>query len=393
MGIVIDKDLCIGCGACVGSCGNGALEMHGDGYALVNDNCVLCGMCVDACPVGAIRSEKDGGEDDISSHHGVWVFAQQTGGEILPVAFELLGKGRELADSLGEELTAVCFGHLVKDPEKLIRSGADKVLLADDEKFAFSMDIPFAELLTELIRERKPSIVLFGATGFGRSMAPRVAATVKTGLTADCTILEIDPETKLLRQTRPAFGGNLMATIICPNTRPQMATVRPGVMPALSPDPSRKGTIEKIDASRVEDGEVKLIETVTEAGGDNITDYDVLVVAGKGIGSKKNMQYVKRLAELLGGNYGVSRPLIDAGWAEYKHQVGQTGCSVAPKFLLSLGVSGAIQHLAGIGGAKTIVAVNTDPDAPIFNAAHYAVVGDCVEFAKEMIAKLERKRD
>jgi len=391
MGIVIDRDLCLGCGACVGSCPNEALELGGDGKAAVRDNCIACGMCVDTCPVGAISREQEAAGDGVGTFRGVWVFAQQSEGAILHVAYELLGKGRELADQLGEELTAVCFGEKIRDPESLIRAGADRILLAEDPKLAFSMELPYAKLLTDLIRQRKPAVVLYGATAFGRSMAPRVAASVGTGLTADCTILEIDPETNLLRQTRPAFGGNLMATIICPNTRPQMATVRPGVMPALSPDESRKGEIERLTDFSVENGMVTLLNTISEISGDNITDYDVLVVAGRGIGSKKNMKYVMRLAQLLGGNYGVSRPLIDAGWAEYKHQVGQTGCSVAPKILLSLGVSGAIQHLAGIGGAQTIIAVNTDPEAPIFHAAHYAVVGDCVEFMMDMIAELESR--
>ncbi|MBQ7255061.1 MAG: electron transfer flavoprotein subunit alpha [Oscillospiraceae bacterium] len=391
MGIVIDKSLCIGCGTCLGACGSGALEMTDEGFAAVNDQCVMCGMCVDACPVGAIELKKDVGDNDISAYHGIWVFAQQSEGEILPVAFELLGKGRELADSLGEALTAVCFGSNVKNPEKLIHAGADSVLLADDASLAFPMDLPYADLLTNLIHERKPAIVLYGATAFGRSMAPRVAATVGTGLTADCTILEIDEETKLLRQTRPAFGGNLMATIICPNTRPQMATVCLGVMPALEPNTARTGNIERLQIKPQQFDAVKLLNTISEITGDNIIDYDILVVAGKGVGSKENMKIVKRLAELLGGNYGVSRPLVDAGWAEYQHQIGQTGCSVSPKLLISVGVSGAIQHLSGIGGAQTVVAVNTDPDAPIFGVADYAIVGDCIEFMQEMIAQLEEK--
>ena len=389
MGIVIDRSLCVGCGACVNACGSGALELSGEGFAVPNDKCVLCGMCVDACPVGAISLQKDGEANDLSAYHGIWVFAQQSEGNILSVAYELLGKGRELADALGEELTAVCFGSGVKNPESLIHAGADRVLLADDPALAFPMELPYAALMTELIRSRKPAIVLCGATVFGRSMAPRVAAELRTGLTADRTVLEIDEEAKLLRQTRPAFGGNLMATIICPNTRPQMATVRPGVMPAPAPDAARKGEIETVPFTSPKDEAVKLLRTIREDAGKKLTDYDVLVVAGKGVGAKKNMKTVKRLAELLGGEYGVSRPLVDAGWAEYPHQVGQTGCSVAPKLLISLGVSGAIQHLAGIGGAKTIVAVNSDPDAPIFGVAHYAIVGDCLDFAKELIAKLE----
>ena len=392
MGIVIQKDLCIGCGACTGACGAGALEICADGYAVVNDSCVMCGMCVDACPVEAISLEKEDNGGDISAYDGIWVFCQQSAGKVMDVGYQLLGKGRELADAMNTKLTAVVFGHNLQNLESLIHAGADAVLAADDEKLAFCMDIPYAELLSKLIRERKPSAILYGATAFGRSVAPRVAANVQTGLTADCTVLEIDPETKLLQQTRPAFGGNLMATIICPNTRPQMATVRPGVMAAMTPDTSRKGEIEYVTEIPVTDAAVTLLKAVSEAGGDNITDYDVLVVAGKGVGAKKNMKVVKRLAELLGGTYGVSRPLIDAGYAEYKHQVGQTGCSVSPKLLISVGVSGAIQHLAGIGGAETVIAVNTDPEAPIFNVAHYAVVGDCLDFMKAMIEQLEAKQ-
>ena len=389
MGIVIDKSLCLGCGACTGCCGNGALEIGPEGYAVVNDACVMCGMCVDACPVGAITLETEEAETAVSN--GVWIFAQQNEGKVLDVAKELLTKGRELADSLGEPLTAVVFGSKVENLQDLIAVGADTVLYADDASLAYPMDLPYAGLLTKLIQKKKPSIVLFGATMFGRSVAPRVAAALQAGLTADCTMLEIDPETRLLRQTRPAFGCNLMATIVCPNSRPQMATVRPGVMAAAEPDYTRKGTIEYVTDIPAADGAVQLVRAMKEAAAEKLTDYNVLVVAGKGVGAKKNMKYVKRLAELLGGSYGVSRPLVDAGWAEYSHQVGQTGCSVSPRLLISVGVSGAIQHLAGIGGAETIIAVNTDPEAPIFHAAKYAVVGDCVEFMQKMIAQLEAK--
>ncbi len=390
MAIRIDRDICAGCGSCVGSCPNGAISLQ-DGKAVISDGCVSCGMCVTACPLDAISSVREGDGRETALCDGLWVYAEQRDGVIPEVAYQLLGKGRELADAMGTELTAVVIGSGLKELDSLIQRGADRVLAVDAPEFGTPLELPYSEALIQLIRERRPAAVLYGATAFGRAMAPRVAAALRTGLTADCTMLDIDPDTGLLRQTRPAFGGNLMATIICPEARPQMATVRPGIMKALESQPDRKGVIEYAgDVSLPElCGAVKLLSTENEAAGDNIADYDILVVAGKGIGSKKNMKYVKRLAELLHGNYGVSRPLIDAGWAEYPHQVGQTGCSVSPKLLISLGVSGAIQHLAGISGAERIVAVNTDPDAAIFNVASYAVIGDCVEFACQMIAKLE----
>ena len=239
--------------------------------------------------------------------------------------------------------------------------------------------------------ERKPEIILYGATAFGRELAPGVAVRLQTGLTADCTVLDIDPATGLLQQTRPAFGGNLMATIECPRHRPQMATVRPGIFAAPQADAlhAERGRITQVALADAWQPSVR-VDAIEHAGAtDVITDADVLVVAGRGIGSKKNLAVAQRLADALGGKLGCTRPLVESGWLEYWHQVGQTGVSVSPKLLISLGVSGAIQHVAGTGGAQTVIAVNEDPDAPIFGSATYRVVGDCVEVARELTARLQ----
>jgi len=256
------------------------------------------------------------------------------------------------------------------------------------EEGAKGVEEAYAAALCRLISREKPEIVLFGATMFGRSLAPAVAAGLRTGLTADCTVLSIDKETGLLHQTRPAFGGNLMATIICPKHRPQMATVRPGIMKALEPDEKRTGEIltagEKAEAV---DG-FKLLEILKAEKTESIRDAKVIFDCGRGIGSKKNLKLVKELCDRLGASYGCSRPLVDTGLCEYPHQIGQTGCTVAPDVLVCLGVSGAIQHLAGISQAKLVIAVNNDPDAPIFAAAHYKVVADCMDVVKDLLQGL-----
>lgn len=389
-GLKINGDKCIGCGICVKSCAAGALYVDNN-KAEVNDACILCGLCTDSCPLGALSIEKELTEEiDLAEYSGIWVFAEQRMGQVLPVVYELLGKGRELAAFKGCHLTALLFGkNAAQKAQKLIAFGADRVLLCEDASLDDSLEEKYTELLDMLINKHKPEILLFGATGFGRSLAPRVAARVRTGLTADCTILEIDRETGLLRQTRPAFGGNLMASIICPNHRPQMATVRPGVMTACEPDNSRAGEVVAVSPPKAAMTGVELLENVLTPAAESIADAQLIVSAGRGIGSQKNLALVRELANLLGGSFGVSRPLVDIGWSEYKHQIGQTGSTVAPKLLITCGISGAIQHLAGISGAKTIIAINSDPDAPIFSIAHYKVVGDCAEILKELISNLK----
>ncbi|WP_293814473.1 electron transfer flavoprotein subunit alpha [uncultured Parolsenella sp.] len=417
-GLVVTAEKCVGCRRCERVCANAGIEVV-DRKAHVLDGCVSCGMCVDACPVGALSIEKDAAGIDLSEYENIWVFAQvDSAGAVLPVAYELLGKARELADERGCELVAVLgepSGAGAADDDEatadaataadaakadanvldLLAAGADEVIRTRDERLAENDAEVYAAWLCDLARERKPEVILYGATNFGRELAPRVAVLLQTGLTADCTILEMDTEKGLLQQTRPAFGGNLMATIVCPSHRPQMATVRPGIFPAPEPREVRSVVVEDVPLAEGVERRVRVLSR--EAGGANgsIADADVLVVVGRGVGSKKALAPVRRLVELLGERLGCkveigcTRPIVEAGWLDYSHQVGQTGVSVAPKLLLSLGVSGAIQHLAGISGAQTIVAVNDDPDAPIFGAAQYKVVGDCHAVVDELIEKLE----
>ena len=442
-GLHIDAAKCVGCGKCLRACASGGIELVGEKphrAARPTDSCILCGMCVETCPFGAIEivrpktAERGGGAGaeaggaegvagstpSLADYCNVWVFAQMDGAEPAPVVFELLGKGRELADAKGCRLVALLglgagetgdgredtatdtAGADVEsapaaDPatstiiSRLIACGADEVLLCRGERLAHHDAEAYGAWICGLVEERQPDILLFGATDFGRELAPGVAARVRTGLTADCTVLAIDPATGLLQQTRPAFGGNLMATLVGPDHRPQMATVRPGVLPAPVPDPARRGVVTQVPLPDLGEPRVRVVETLATSVRDTVTDAKTLVVAGRGIGSQKNLPLMQRLADLLGGKLACTRPLVEAGWCEYWHQVGQTGCSVAPKLLVSVGVSGAIQHLAGIGGAQTVIAVNTDPDAPIFGMSDYNVVGDGVEVARELVALLEAR--
>ena len=321
-----------------------------------------------------------------SDYQGVWVYCEQFRGQLRSVSLELLSQGRQLADELNCMLTAVLLGaEVAAHSAALIAHGADEVLLAEYEYLAELSDLVYSQVLVELARQYKPSIFLLGATSFGRSLAPRVAAALGAGLTADCTVLAADAEQKLLLQTRPAFGGNLMATIITPDHRPQMATVRPHVFSPLTADFNREGRIIRAKIKRPTEVGVKLLELMDGVGESvNIGDVDILIAVGRGIGNAKNIVLAENLARLLNGAVAVSRPLVDNAWYGYSHQVGQTGKIVAPKLYIACGISGAIQHLAGIA-AETVVAVNSDPDAPIFNHAHYAIVGDCVEFLTTMI--------
>jgi len=380
--IKIISEKCTGCKLCIKGCPFNAIAVE-EKLAIILDNCTLCGACPSSCKFDAIYFEKD--EDDtvydISSYQGVWVFGEQRDGTPAGVAFELLGEGRKLTDKLGTQLSAVLIGSGVSGAAgDLIAHGADNVFVVDDPSLNDFNDESYADIFVQLIKKYKPEIILMGATTYGRSLAPRISSRINTGLTADCTKLEIDDEKMILRQTRPAFGGNLMATILCPNHRPQMATVRPKVMKPLDPDPSRQGKIIKPEVDIPKDTVTKVLEVVKDAGEMvNLAEADIIVSGGRGIGDPKNFAMIEELAKVLGGAVGASRAAVDAGWIEYSHQVGQTGKTVGPKVYIACGISGSVQHMAGMSSSDTIVAINKNPDAPIFKIATFGIVGDVLQ--------------
>ena len=393
MSITVIEEKCTGCRLCIKACPYDAIQIK-DNLAVINlESCTLCSACVDTCKFEAIVIEKAEQEtQDVSAHKGVWVFAEQKKGIIQPVVFELLGKARELADALGEQVTAVLLGDNVDNQaEVLIKKGAYEVYVVESPHLRDYQDEPYTRVLSALIREYKPEIVLTGATSIGRALIPRVAIEVETGLTADCTGLEIDKESRLLLQTRPAFGGNIMATIVCRNHRPQMATVRHKVMKEIERDDSRSGKIMKKDFPEdVFFSRTKLLNSVEEATDlINITEADIIVSGGKGLGKPENFTIIEELAKVLGGAVGASRATVDAGWIPYSHQVGQTGKTVCPKLYIACGISGAIQHLAGMQSSETIIAINKDPEAPIFKIATYGIVADLFEVVPQLIKKFK----
>ena len=390
MSIVIDAGLCSACEACIEACPFQALEMEGD-TVQVNDNCTLCGACEEVCPTGAISIEKKQAAGPAEAS-GVWVFCEQRAGRMAGVSFELLGQGRRLADKLGCRLSAVVFGSGIKETAvEFFGWGADQVYLADDPALAGFTDDLYGGLLTRLIREHKPEIVLCGATALGRSFFPKTACALGAGLTADCTGLDIREEDHLLLQTRPAFGGNIMATIISPSVRPQMATVRPRVMKPGVHDPDRGGELIEVGLDGLAStSKTRLVESVFELTDKvNLVEAEVIVAGGRGLASAEGFKLLGRLAELLGGAVGATRGAIDAGWIPYAHQVGQTGRTVSPKLYIACGISGAVQHLVGMQSSETIVAINSDPAAPIFDVAAYGLVGDLYQVVPAMIRRLE----
>ncbi|MBI5191418.1 MAG: electron transfer flavoprotein subunit alpha [Nitrospirae bacterium] len=396
MGIIVKVDLCTGCESCVNECPFGAIEIKDD-VAVIGDKCNLCGACVEACPVYAIEmTEEQAGAPaaDLSAYQGLWIFAEQRVGKVAPVAYELLGEGRRLADALGTELSAVLMGAgLDAEAKALIEGGADRVYLVDDASLNEFHEDTYASVLSDLIEEYKPEIVLAGATSIGRAYIPMVATKVRTGLTADCTMLGVDLEKRMLLQTRPAFGGNIMATIVCPGHRPQMATIRPGVLKRAAADPARKGEVVKsVPRARLV-SKSKLLEVIEEAGHSiNISEAEVIVAGGRGMGGEKGFALLKDLADALGGVVGATRAAVDSGWMPYPHQIGQTGRTVSPKLYIACGISGAIQHLAGMQSSDVIVAINKDPNATIFNVADYGIVGDVFEVVPALIKKLRESR-
>ena len=393
--IICIQDQCTGCGACVEACAYDGVELA-EGVALFKESCNLCGACVEACPVNAIVIRKEleatpaAGLDD---YRGVWVFGEQHRGEIAPVVLELVGKGRELADARGCELVVVVLGSGMESAcRELLEHPVDRVIYAEAAELADYLSGPYGRVFSDLVREHRPEIVLAGATTVGRSFLARVAVEIHTGLTADCTGLEIDEE-GLLAQTRPAFGGNIMATILCPNHRPQMATVRHKVMKPAARS-SRGGSIEKVEPKRkLVASRAKLLALLPEVEETiNIAEADIIVSGGRGLGGPENFKLVEELAVALGGAVGASRATVDAGWKPYSHQVGQTGKTVCPKLYIACGISGAVQHLVGMQSSDCIVAINKDPHAPIFQVTDYGIVGDLHEVLPRLTAAVRAKR-
>lgn len=398
MPVIVNIEKCHGCEECLSSCPFEAIVMS-EGKAYINEYCQLCMACISVCPEGAImdvESEKTGGADadvETGAYKGVWVFAEQRGGKVASVAYELLGIGRTLAEERNADLSAVLFGASENEARELIRWGADKIYLGKHEILESFNDEPYAQLLTTLIKDHRPEIVLAGATPIGRSFFPRVAARLRTGLTADCTSLSIEKETGNLLQVRPAFGGNIMATILCPNNRPQMATVRPRVMKRGHYDAGKKGEIVEVKAEGLS-SRTKVVETVKEISdiSINLQEAEIIVSGGRGLGDPKGFKLIEECAEILGGAVGSSRAAVDAGWIPYRHQVGQTGKTVCPKIYLACGISGAVQHLVGMQSSDIIIAINKNPDAPIFNVATYGIVGDLYEIIPLLIKRIREAK-
>ena len=392
MTINIDLEKCTGCGSCEPVCPFGIIEVV-DEKAQVKEGCNLCGACVEACPEDAITIEVV--EQEVSEgYSGVWVFAEQRDGRLKTVSYELISEGRKLADKLGTEVCAICLGHNVEGAEQLITYGADKVYLVDNAALSDHQEDYYTAALVSLVNQHKPEILLAGATAMGRSFIPRVAAILYTGLTADCTGLDIDPESKLLLQTRPTFGGNVMATIMCQARRPQMATVRPHVFKKGAPDDQRNGEIIKVDFDKAAvTSRTKLLSFVEDLSEKvKLDDAEIIVCGGRGLGKPDNFSIIKELADALGAALASSRPPVDEGWIPYSHQVGQTGKTVCPKLYIACGISGAVQHLAGMQTSDIIIAINEDPRAPIFDVATYGIVGDLFEVVPMLTDRLRKSR-
>jgi len=394
--IIVDKNKCNGCGRCVKLCPFNQIKIVDD-LAIIDAGCTMCGVCQESCPAGAILIKRERlTTEDTSNYRGVWVFIEQYQGRIKPISLELLSKAKELAQRLNQELAAVLVGddvsHLIKE---LTSYEIHKIYLVENEVLKRYTTDAYTYTLISLVSQYKPNILLIGATNTGRDLAPRVAARLRVGLTADCTDLDITEEGYLL-QTRPAFGGNIMAQILCKYTRPQMATVRPNVFKKSVPcSNSQSPEIIKIEAKlNPLSIRTKIIEVVKEVSEvTNLEEADIIVSAGRGLGSPDNLYLVRDLANILGAAVGGSRAIIDAGWLPHHQQVGQSGKTVAPELYIACGISGAIQHLVGMQTSKRIIAINKDPEAPIFKVATLGIVGDLFKVIPLLIEDLKKVKN
>lgn len=388
--LVINQDKVINKEELVKICPFGALEIKDDKLD-INSGCKMCKLCIRKGPEGAVTFiEDERVEIDKSLWNGIAVYVDHVDGEIHPVTLELIGKARELADKVNQEVYCIAMGEKIEENvHELLHYGVDKVFLYDDHELKFFRIEPYTSAIEDFINKVKPSVLLVGATTVGRSLAPRVSARFKTGLTADCTILDIKENTDLV-QIRPAFGGNIMAQIVTPNSRPQLATVRYNVMSAPERSENESGEVVKLSLRREKlNSNINVLEVVPKSKEKEISEADVLVVAGRGVKSEKDLSMVRELAQVLNGELASTRPLIEAGWVDAKRQVGLSGRTVRPKLIITCGVSGAVQFTAGMNNSDYIFAINTDEKAPIFKVAHYGIVGDIYEILPALIEKIK----
>ena len=402
----IIADQCIGCQICTAECPVGAIEMV-EGTAVIDpEECIGCGKCAEVCPVKAIRFEKKRRAkkarevrarvtDEFPEHSGVAVFIEASNGHAAQVSWELAGKARQLAGQLDTKVIGLLLGYQVETiAREAVLFGCDDVYVIDDPLLQQYLSLPYGKALSTLCQHVKPEIVLIGATALGRDLASIASTQLQTGLTADCTALDIEEETGLLLMTRPTFGGNIMATIFCEHHRPQMSTVRPHVMKLHENQPNRTGNVHAVPWVAPTENIPTIVESIPTPralDGIDIAQAPALVVAGKGACSPDAIPLLQELADLVGGVVACSRPVVEAGLMPYERQVGQTGKTVAPKLYVAVGVAGAVQHLVGMQGSEKIVAINSDPEAPIFKVADAALIGDYVKVVPALIAGLKNR--
>jgi electron transfer flavoprotein alpha subunit len=400
-------DQCIGCQICVAECPVGAIELNDQGVAEIDPEvCVGCGKCADVCPVGAVsfqkakakgrvgKEKKEKVEEAVSGYEGMAVFIELDGDSGSDVAWELVGKARELAEARRTKVIGFLLGSDCRGvAQDAVAWGCDEVHLLEHPGLSRYFSASYGEALTQLVEWVRPEVLLMGATHQGRDLAGIVATRLNTGLTADCTELDIDEDSGLLLMTRPTFGGNIMATIYCEKRRPQMSTVRPRVMQAGERDSEREGVIREHEWQLTLEGLPEIVESVSEVSAEevDISQYPVLVVAGKGACDEQSLPLLQELADLLGGAVACSRPVAESGILPYERQVGQTGKTVAPKLYIGVGVSGAIQHRVAIQGSEKIMAVNTDPEAAILQIADVGIIGDYTRVIPEMIKQVKER--